>query len=113
MIYYDCFYGKFNEPMDFSYIDNETDNVVAYRVPKDAEEALFMVDHDYSAIKITVKAADNVLCGKDLSVQINRSTGVFFLDLNTFIQRSGEYEGCVLIESDDKDFRSELLVLEK
>ncbi|MBR4087386.1 MAG: hypothetical protein IKK30_05990 [Clostridia bacterium] len=113
MTYYDCLHGKFNEPMDFTYIHDEVEDVVAYRVPKDAEEALLMIDHDYSAITIIVKAADNVLCGKDLSIQINRGTGVFFLDLNTFIQRSGEYEGCVLIESDDKDFRSELLVLEK
>lgn len=113
MIYYDCLHGKFNEPMNFTYIDDEVDNVVAYRVPEDAEEALLMIDQDYSTITITVKAADNVFSGKDLSIQINRGTAVFFLDLNTFIQRSGEYEGCVLIESDGNDFRSELLVLEK
>lgn len=113
MIYYDYIRGN-----DFFEImqTNEVENSVAYRVPKDAEKALLLVDNDYSLITLTIKAADNVFGGKDLVWQIKGGYHGIILDVNTFIQRSGEYEGCILFESEGKegsDFRSKLVVFEE
>ncbi|MBR2012744.1 MAG: hypothetical protein IJ995_00810 [Clostridia bacterium] len=110
MTYYDCVRGKLNEFFASDYYDNG-ENVVAYHVPKDAELALLLMDVNDPAT-VTVKAADSVLGGKDQVIDCLDGYFGIFLDLNTFIHRSGEYEGCVLIECGEP-FRSELVVFEK
>ncbi len=87
------------------------EGVVAYRVPEDAEKAVYLADV-YGGCTVTIKAADHVFGGKDLVVSVKDGQSLIYLDLNTYIQRSGEHKGCVLIESDDDSVMCELTVLE-
>ena len=87
------------------------EGVVAYRVPEDAEKAVYLVDI-FGGCTVTIKAADHVFGGKDLVVHTEDGYGIVYVDLNTYIQRSGEHKGCVLIESDDDTAMCELTVLE-
>lgn len=88
-----------------------TEDKVVYRVPDDAEKALLLISSDDT--DVVIKAADNVFSGKDPKYYSIEPRIAAFLDLNTYIQRSGEYKGCVVIESVAEPFESCLLVFEK
>lgn len=86
--------------------------ITAYRVPDDAETAVLLVKN-YSGSDIIIKSGDNVFRGKDMSYYDMDDCFVIFLDLNTFIQRSGEQKGCIVLDSDSDEYESKLFVLEK
>ena len=91
---------------------NICDNAMAYRVPEDAEYGFLMVSNPIECT-YTIKAADNVLGGKDQVFYCPYGYNSMYLDLNSFIQRSGEYKGCVLIEIGEKGAMSEMIVFQK
>ena len=87
------------------------EGVVAYRVPEDAEKGIYLVDV-YDGCSVTIKAADHVFSGKDLVVNTEDGQCAVYLDLNTYIQRSGEHKGCVLIETDESTATCAFIILE-
>lgn len=89
----------------------QSDDVVAYRVPEDAENALLLVESEEA--DVTIRAADHVFGGGEKRFQCGESPFAVYLDLNTCVQRSGEYKGCVLVEGLIEPFKSCLLILEK
>ena len=110
MTYRDSIIAKNNGSAGFNY-DEAGEGVVAYRVPEDAEKAIYLVDI-YGGCTVTIKAADHVFGGKDLVVDTEDGYSIVYVDLNTYIQRSGEHKGCVLIENDDETAMCSFIVLE-
>ncbi len=111
MTYYNAIRLKTNEMFD-SELTNASDEVVAYRVPEDAEHAVILMFNDNSSTTI-IRSGDTFFGGKDLILNCDEGYYGVYLDLNTYIQRSGEHKGCVVIENDGDMFRSQLAILEK
>lgn len=86
-------------------------NFLAYRVSEDAEKGIFLFD-SYEGSKIKIKAADHVFGGKDFVVDVGEEYTVLCLDINPYIQRTGEYKGCILLESSDESASCELVIIE-
>ncbi len=111
MTYFDATHNK-----NYVYFDTDVLNrcpkVVAYRVPEDAEYALLLLGIEDPST-ITIKAADSVLGGKDQIFPCECGYNGVFLELSTFIQRSGEHKGCVLIECAEDSFESDLFICSK
>lgn len=110
MTYRDSIIAKNAASVGFNFFD-AGEGVVAYRVPDDAEKGMYMVDVG-GGCKVTIKAADHVFGGKDLVVNTEDSYCLFCFDLNMYIQRTGEYKGCVLIETEDDTAMCCFIVLE-
>ena len=110
MTYFDCVCVKNNEIYDSEPFD-QVENTVAYRVPKDAERALFVVMNPMEGHYV-FKSADHVFGGKDLEFSCNSGYHSMYVDINTMIQRSGEHEGCILIEFDGDSCLGKLFVFE-
>ncbi len=84
----------------------------AYRVPEDAEFGLLLL-YSEDASTVTIKTADSVFGGKDQKIECEPGCVGVFLELNNCIQTSGEHKGCVLIESTENTFDSELIICTK
>ncbi len=111
MTYFDSVCVK-NKEIHSTDTMNDSEKIAAYRVPKDAEYALLFVMNP-SPSTFTFKAADNVFGGKDQQFECPIGYYGMYLDLNTFVQRSGEHEGCVVIENTGDSFQSEMFVFVK
>ena len=111
MLYIDSIIVKKEEL--FSNTDMSGGDIeLAFRVPEDAETALLMLLNS-EEVEFNIKSADSVFGGKDLKFLCGENSFSMFVDLNTFIQRSGEYKGCVLLEADTENFECKLLIPEK
>lgn len=99
--------GDIIENLEMHHIEDK----VIYRVPANAEKALLLISSDDG--DIFVRAADNVFCGKNLRFYSLETRYAAFLDLNTYIQHSGEYKGCVVVECMTEPIETCLLVFEK
>lgn len=91
---------------------NFSDCITAYRVPDDAEIAVLLVKN-YVSLDMAICSGNNVFRGKDMSYYDMDDCFVIFLDVNTFVQRSGEHKGCIILDSGTDTYESKLFVLEK
>ena len=110
MTYFDCIRLKNNEIHDSDPLD-QIKEIVAYRVPKDAERAMFLVVNSEAAT-FTFKGADNVFGGKELNFNCPGGYYCMYVDINTMIHHSGDHEGCILIEYSGESCLGKLFVLE-
>ena len=110
MNYRDSIYLNDNETATFE-LNAPVETVMAYRVPEDAEKGLFLFE-SYDKSTVTIKAADHVFGGKDLVVDIEENYCVLYLDINAYIQRTGEYKGCIVVENSDESAMCEFIILE-
>ena len=110
MNYYDAICLNNNGTATFA-LDVETDTIMACRVPEDAEKGIFIFE-SFVSNTVTIKAADHVFGGKDLVVDIPTGYSILCLDINAYIQRSGEYKGCILVESSDSSVMCDIIIFE-
>lgn len=91
---------------------NSADSQLVYRVPEDTEIAFLLMDNPESS-EVLIEKGDSVFGGKFLSFECPAGRCGIFLDLNTYIQRSGKNKGCIVLENSAGEFDIELFVLKK